>query len=357
MEMNNQQDIHGIRNSRFSPEERARMSRDNEQYREAAKKERPVKKAQKSTKSSTADKNRKPSKASQDNSSKSRNERVKDSSQNRKKQKKRQNNLIIAMLMVVAVALLGAFASFAMTVNGIEVSGSDRYSDKTVLFAAGLSEGDSMLLVNLRAMENKIESTLPYIENAVIKRVWPDKIIVTLEDATASLAIDTGDGYILLNNSCKVLDADAIVINNSALVKGVSVEEATEGKTVVFSDNVSTESFVKLCRAFNEHGIENISEYDLATVSNISVIIDHRIEVRLGTLAGAADKLAFCKAVIDETIASDKKHPMIIDVTADGKAYARRKDDNSVSFSEATTAAQPEVTETVTETVTEAAVG
>ncbi len=352
MEMNNQQDIHGIKNSRFSPEERARMSRDNEQYRDAARREAPVKKVQKTGKSAAADKGRKASRAAQENTAKSRNERVKNSSENRKKQKKRQNNLIIVMLVVVAVALIGAFASFAMTVNGIEVSGSERYSDKTVLSAAGLSEGDSMLLVNLRAMEYKIESTLPYVENAVIKRSWPDKITVTLEDAVASLAIDTGDGYILMNNSCKVLDTDAIVINTSAIVKGVSVVEATEGKTVVFSDNVSTESFVKLCNALSEHGIENISEYDLTSVSNISVILDHRIEVRLGTLAGAADKLAFCKAVIDETIASDKKHPMIIDVTADGKAYARRKDDNSVSFNETTTAA-----EAVTEQETAAAVG
>ena len=156
-----------------------------------------------------------------------------------------------------------------------------------------------------------------------------------------------------------LMDEPTVFLDISYQLKTLKMAKslAREGKTVVFSDNVSTESFVRLCQAFNEHGIENISEYDLATVSNISVMIDHRIEVRLGTLAGAADKLAFCKAVIDETIASDKKHPMIIDVTADGKAYARRKDDNSVSFSEATTAAQAEVTETVTETVTEAAVG
>lgn len=351
MERNNQQDIHGIKNSRFSPEERARMSRDNEQYREAARNDRPVKKTNKKTVSASNEKSRKAGKASQSNTAGSRNDRVKNSSENRKKQKKRQNNLIIAMLLIVALALLGAFASFSMTVNGIEVSGSERYSDKTVLEAAGLDKGDSMLLVNLGAMEYKIESTLPYIENAVIKRSWPDKIVVTLEDAVASLAIDTGDGYILMNNSCKVLDTDAIVINNSALVKGVSVVEATEGKTVVFSDDVSTENFVKLCSAFAEHGIESISEYDLTSVSNISVILDHRIEVSLGTLAGAPDKLAFCKAVIDETIASDKKHPMIIDVTADGKAYARRKDDNSVSFGEVTTQPSQETTEAETELI------
>lgn len=346
MERNNQHDIQGMKNSRFSPEERAIMSQDNEQYRAAAKESRyeaSLKRNSRAVKKASAGKNisnpsdkaRKTAKVnSGDKQSASRNERVKSSSENRKKHKKLQNNLIIIMLLVVAVALLGAFASFAMKVNAIEVTGSERYSDKSVLTAAGIDTGDSMLLINLRAMEHKIESKLPYIEDAVITRVWPDKVSIALTDAQPTLAVDSGTGYILMNNSCKVLDDDAVVINESALIKGISIVNAVPGEIAQFADDISTEDFVKLCNAFAEYGIEDISEYDLTSVSNISVIIGHRIEVQLGTLAGAADKLAFCKAVVEETIASDSKHPMVIDITADGKAYARRKDDNNVSFND-----------------------
>ncbi len=375
MERNNQsQDIYGVKNSRFSPEERARMSRDNEKYRTARTQEeqeevlrtdRPVSSAKngrktekvntvrgekaKNTKASASGKNEKVKNAK--SAPVTRNDRVKNSSENRKKQKKLQNNLIIIMLLVVAVAVMGAFACFAMTINAIRVTGSERYSEKTVLTAAELSKGDSILLMNPAALEHKIESKLPYIENAEIKRDWPDGVTVTLTDAVPSLAIDTGKGYVLMNNSCKVLDDDAVAITESALIKGVGIVDAVPGETAQFTENVSTESFVKLCKAFEEYGITGITEYDLTSVSSIKVIIDYRVEVQLGTLAGAPEKLAFCKAVIDQTVASDSKHPMVIDITADGKAYARRKDDNNVSFNE------PVSEETTAEETTAEAVG
>lgn len=351
MERNNQtQDIHGMKNSRFSPEERARMSRENEKYRAVRENTAEKKKSAKKSAAVISDKSRKNAKASSAAPA-SRNERVKNSSENRKKQKKLQNNLIIVMLLVVAVAVIGAFACFAMTINTIKVTGSERYSEKSVLTAAELSTGDSILLMNPAVLEHKIESKLPYIENAEIKRDWPDGVIVQLTDAVPAVAVDTGKGYVLMNSSCKVLDDDAVVINEAALLRGITLVDAVPGEIAEFSDNVSTEDFVKLCKAFEQYGIENISEYDLTSVSSIKVVISHRVEVQLGTLAGAPEKLAFCKAVIDQTIASDSKHPMIIDITADGKAYARRKDDNNVSFNE------PPSEETTAEEDTAAAVG
>ncbi len=367
MERNNQNsEIYGVKDSRFSPEERARMARENEKYRSAAKNAAEVKRAahssdsvktekkktEKTVKQASKDKNRKKT----DTAAVSRNQRVRNSSENRKKQRKLQNNLIIVMLLVVALAVIGAFACFAMTINTIQVSGSERYSEKTVLEAAKLEKGDSILLMNPASIKHKIESKLPYIENAEIKRDWPDGVIVNLTDAEPTLALDTGNGYILMNDSCKVLDDSAAVVSSSAIIKGVTVENAVPGEIAEFSGDISTEAFVRLCQAFGEYGIENISEYDLTIVSSIKVMIGHRIEVQLGTLAGAADKLAFCKAVIDKTIASDSKHPMVINITADGKAYARRKDDNNVSFEEssaektttsaADTASPEETTET-----------
>ncbi len=331
MERNNQNhDIPGMKNSRFSPEERAKMSQDNEIYRMSSRNNSAGKK---SAKPGYSEKNRKNAKASSAAPA-SRNERVKNSSENRRKQKKLQNNLIIVMLLIVAVAVIGAFASFTMTINSIKVTGSERYSEKSVLTAADLSTGDSILLINPAALEHKIESKLPYIENAEIKRDWPDGVIVQLTDAVPTLAVDTGKGYVLMNSSCKVLDDDAVVMSEAALLRGITLANAVPGEIAEFSEDVSTEAFVRLCQAFEQYGIENISEYDLTSVSSIKVVISHRVEVQLGTLAGAPEKLAFCKAVIDETIASDSKHPMVIDITADGKAYARRKDDNNVSFNE-----------------------
>ena len=84
MERNNHNyDIPGMKDSRFSPEERANMSRENQKYRVSAGNSSAGKK---SAKAGGADKGKKKTKAV-DTASVSRNERVKNSSENRKKQK------------------------------------------------------------------------------------------------------------------------------------------------------------------------------------------------------------------------------------------------------------------------------
>lgn len=352
----NDNDILRRKDSRFSDEDRARIAQENSQARLNARRKREEKAAELkrnseqvseknekqkkinkagNNKNTTVHKNRANEKkrSSKDEMPGSRNDRIKDSQQERKKTHKRNNNLIISMVFIVAIAVIGIFAAFALKVNVIEVSGSERYSDTSVLSAAGLDTSDSMLLLNAKSMENKIETLLPFIETAQIKRVWPDKITVFLTDAVPTLAVDSGEGYILMNNSLKVLDDDAVTVgSDTALLKGVKISSAVPGKTVELTDKISTEAFSSLADAFTESGITGITEYDLSVISDVSVIIDHRIEVKFGTLAGAAEKFSFGKEVIDKTVASDSRHSMIVDLTAEGKAYVRDKNDSNVVF-------------------------
>lgn len=364
----NDNDISGANRSRFSDEDRARIAQENAGARREMKRRYEeikavrekseentssrrdleetktaadsVKKKKSSVQKKSAGKTASKSKTASIAQSGSRNDRVKDSQQERKKHNKRNTNLIIAMFFIVALSFIVIFAAFALKVNTIEIEGTERYSDKSVTEAADFNRQISMILFNAEHTENKIETALPYIENAEIKRVWPDKLLVTLEDAVPALAVDTGKGYILMNRSLKVLDDDAVTIGeDAALIRGVSVASSVPGKIIEFADEISLEEFISLISSFEEFGIENITEYNLTLLSDVTVVLEHRVEVKLGTLVGSAKKLGFARYVIEETVNSDKKHPIIIDFTADGKAYARIKNDSNVSFEEPETEA------------------
>lgn len=356
----NDNDILGSGNSRFSDEDRARIAQENAGARKEMKRRFEERRARERVKTeadipdsppeknkisspkkqktaSEKNKPKSPSKGKTTGSSQtgSRNDRVKGSQQERKKHSKRNTNLIIALFFIVALSFIVIFAAFALKVNTVEIEGSERYSDKTVTQAAGLVQPVSMILFNAEHAENKIETSLPFIENAEIKRIWPDKLLVTLEDAVPALAVDTGEGYILMNRSLKVLDDDAVTIGeDAALLRGVTVASSVPGTVIEFTDDISRDEFIALIRSFEEFGIENITEYDLSLLSDVTVVLEHRVEIKLGTLVGSAKKLGFARYVIDKTINSDKKHPIVIDFTADGKAYARIKNDSNVSFDE-----------------------
>ncbi len=266
----------------------------------------------------------------------SRNDRVKSSTKQRKKDIKRQNNLLAAMLFVIAIALIGVISVFVFRINTVEViNPKEMYSSSAVAEKAGIKEGGSMLMLNGKRAEEIIEKDFPYIEDVEIKRRWPDKIIITLEYAVPAMAVDTGSGYIILNSSCKVLSSDAATFNNpAALVKGVEIVSAVPGETAVFSENLNTSQLSELSNALSECGFTDITCYDLTKISDVVIDIDHRVEVKLGTLASAPEKLKFGKEVIARTAEEDTEHAMVVDLTTEGEAYVRVKNDNNISYND-----------------------
>ena len=338
-------DILNMGNSRFSGEERARMAE--EGARAAKGRQRPDTSRGPSAKNGGRQKGKNTSDnrtAPQKKAEGSRNDKVRTSTRQRKKEKKRQNNLLVALLFVAAAAAICIALVFVLKINTIEiVNGSDMYSDSQIASQSGIEAGDSMLLINPAAAGQTIQTALPYIETASVERVWPDKVVITVEYAVTSLVINTGTGYILLNDSCKVLDDNSPVFTEMAAeVKGVEVLSSQPGTQISFGGDIDTGSFAALVTSVKDSGIENVTCYDLSKITDVVLMIDRRIEVKLGTLASSVEKLGFCREVIERTIAEDAKHAIVIDFTSDGTAYARVKNDNHVNYEEITTTPEEE---------------
>lgn len=330
----NEHEILNMKGSRFSGEERARMvqlgnSARKRNYKSPSADEKAAKKPQ----GSATGKRSQPAPRTG-----SRNDAVRSSAKQRKKDKKRQNNLLGAMLFLVAVAGIAIACVLVLKINTVEViNGSDTYSDESIIAQSGIEEGDSMLLINTEAASADITTKLPFVETAVIERQWPDKVVITVEYAETAMVIDSGSGYILLNSSCKVLDDDAPVFTDmAAQVRGVSVLSAVPGQRLELQGDITADALTSLARSVEENSIENVTLYDLSKITDVVLMVDRRIEVKLGTLASAPDKLGFCREVIKRSTEEDSKHAMVIDFSADGTAYARVKKDNHVNYEDET---------------------
>ncbi len=342
--------IPDLEKGRLSAEERARLSEENGYAgvrREKKRREAEIK---------ASEKNKRTKRKASSNAEGSRNDRVRSSTKQRKKDTKRQNNILVVLLFGVALAVIALVSVFVLKINTVEViNPSELYKEASVLKYSDIETGDSMLLVNLRRAEESIEKCLPYIENAEIKRKWPDKIVITLEYAEPAMAVDTGAGYVILNSSCKVLEKDSVVLKApAALLKGVTLSYVSEGERAEFTGNIDTDELIKLATALEDSGITEVSCYDLTMLSDVIITIDNRVEVKLGTLAGATDKFAFGKEVIARTAEKDTKHPMTVDLSTENEAYVRVKNENSVDYNGAITEpSEEEITSAATENTPE----
>jgi len=91
-------------------------------------------------------------------------------------------------------------------VGEIQVEGETRYTAEQVITAAGIDFGTHLFFVDGEAARREIQSSLPYIGHVEIRRRFPNRIVIAV-DETAPLALFRFEsGYLILDRNAKILE-------------------------------------------------------------------------------------------------------------------------------------------------------
>ncbi|MEM7728276.1 MAG: FtsQ-type POTRA domain-containing protein [Pseudomonadota bacterium] len=86
--------------------------------------------------------------------------------------------------------------AMGFTVERIDVTGEGRLSEADVRAAVGIYEGDYFFGTDLERAQANTES-LPWVDRAVVRRLWPNRIVVQLVETTP-YALHQRDGVLYL---------------------------------------------------------------------------------------------------------------------------------------------------------------
>lgn len=86
--------------------------------------------------------------------------------------------------------------AMGFTVDRIEVTGEGRLNEADVRAAVGIYEGDYFFGTDLKRAQRNTES-LPWVDRAVVRRLWPNRIVVQLVE-TKPYALYQQDGVVHL---------------------------------------------------------------------------------------------------------------------------------------------------------------
>ncbi len=295
------------------------------------------------------------SRKKEDEGYRSKADRVNSSRAGRRKKKQRREALLVAgvlvFVLVVAVLSISAFMKVAFiqveNVNGM-------YTDDEIVAASGLKNGDSLMRIGKKAVNDKICRALPYVGEAKVKISIPDTVLITVIYTEATMCIHTVNGYVLLDNTCKVLQTNVTVPpENAAELLGTSLTGATPGEKAVFDDPDMYKYITELASSLEKNGITGVTGLNFIDLNNVVVEINYSIDVKLGSVSKAAGKLKFGKEVIDRTLAQNRTAggKLVIDLTVEDSAYVRSQDSieaasesryNAENGIEPTTAPPPE---------------
>ena len=182
-------------------------------------------------------------------SAKSREELRRENRQELERQKSRRKAMWIILLVAIGVVIaviLSLTVFFKVTAVEVDVSKS-QYSAAQIRDASGIEEGDSLFLLNREKAADHISTKLPYTGEIVVKRSFPSKVKIFVEDSTVTAAVKYNDKFIVLSESDKVLatanniDALNSLVERQAKKKaGTSPEKSQKKTTTTTTTTVTT---------------------------------------------------------------------------------------------------------------------
>jgi len=154
--------------------------------------------------------------------------------------RRRKNSMIylsFAMAFTVAAAIFTVSVFF--TVDTVEVHGNTRYTQDEIISASGIKQGDNLLLMDKFSVTDRMLEKLIWLENIEIRRIFPDRIRITVSECSPRFAVEYDDGFWICDSSGRLLEYTPDPAAAPTVIYGAELVKPELGKVYVASDGPS----------------------------------------------------------------------------------------------------------------------
>jgi cell division protein FtsQ len=118
----------------------------------------------------------------------------------------------LAAAGVAGAAVWVLFGSRLLVVRSVTVTGVHLVPRSEVLAVAGVEPGTPLIRVNTAEVAARID-TIRQVRSALVRRSWPDRVVIVVRERTAALAVTApanGNGQV--GGGYDLVDADGVVV-------------------------------------------------------------------------------------------------------------------------------------------------
>ena len=205
---------------------------------------------------------------------------------------------VLAICVVLVVALTMFFR-----VGDVVVSGQQRYTEEEIRTAAGIEEGDNLILLNKHEIAQRIVSALPYVEQTSFHRKLPDTLYITIEECGNPVALVQEGVTWLISPKGKIVDQlSTSSPQGYPLVDGCKLLAPSVGTKIALESQYAQkeESLKALLAALEEAQVmEQVDAIHLDDASVIAMDYMGRFRVEMAYGADYAYKLKTLAAILE----------------------------------------------------------
>ena len=268
------------------------------------------------------------------------------------KYRKRRTSILCGILAVLvsAVAVVTACTVF-FRVESVAVEGNERYSAEEILAAAAIELGSNLPLTAGELLQDRICTTLPYIESVKVEKHLPTRLVLVVKEAPPIAVVaqeapaqdlppengeDPGEdpeadqaspetspdqqeapeeseaepeaeavqgGYWLLDAKARLLEpVDESGGAGYIQIKGITAVEPEKGRTmqVLQGYEGQLEALIRLLQAVQERGLgDKVTEIDVSSPTEVDMLYDGRLRVTMLINAVFSRKMVIFSQIAD----------------------------------------------------------
>lgn len=209
--------------------------------------------------------------------------------------KKKEHRGVYLLLLGLVLAGIAIGFYFALIIDRIEVVGNEKLERGEVLTISGLNIGEHMLFANLGEARSRLLSS-PYIRSAYIKRAYPDKLIITIEERKPVAAIVGVGSYALIDLEGSVMEIAQTNDNGLVAVYGVSSGGYAVGQKIGDYAEFNSETLLEIIAVLSNQGMLDIIEsIDMSQPLKIGMTTTYGYTVNIGQPENLTGKLETCR--------------------------------------------------------------
>ncbi len=194
--------------------------------------------------------------------------------------------LLVSVLAPLAV-VIGLAWSPAFDVERVQVLGSRRLPARQVLEAASVDMGAPLATVDLESARRRV-AALPYVKGAVIRRDWPDRIVVEIVERVPALAVPVDGGVALY-------DPDGVRLGGAAGVpRGVPLLRVAGGRP----DADLVRAVVAVVGSIPAEVRAQVLGYAATSPEDVTFALTGNREVAWGSVSDGAEKARVLVALL-----------------------------------------------------------
>lgn len=250
----------------------------------------------------------------------------------KRKRRFRKAIVITAFALIACVVLSPVLLFGVFRITDFAIEGETLYSEEEIVEASGISYGKSIFFADLDEAKVRIEKALPYTNNVQFARRLPNTVVIALESTDKAYAVEKSEGiYAVVNRDFKVLEITGILPDGVVPVIGATPEKAEIGMPLSFineeeQSDVTLGLIQNISAAVAESGLKDINLVSVRSRSNIYLIYQERIVLRLGDSSDIDKKIVLGQKVIAQEDTIDAEKTGIINLTVPKKAYFNPSD-------------------------------